>query len=72
MFKKDSISYPVNGVDKSISTNESPSGNTFLMNLVRAILILSGLKHLKTSNFWNGRSLSAFHSNGRFSVSGVR
>ena len=44
----------VNDNLESISKKESPSGKTYLMKFANAIVILSGLKHLNTSNFLNG------------------
>jgi len=36
---------------ESQSTNASPFGSVFLIKLSRAVVILSGLKHLIASNF---------------------
>ena len=46
---------------ESISMNYSPFGNTSLINLERATVILSGRRHLKTSNFLNGVVSNFFH-----------
>lgn len=55
---------------ESISKNVSPSGNTVLMKFYNATVNLSGLKHLKTSNFLNGKVSNFFQSKGNFSFSG--
>lgn len=55
---------------ESISMNYSPLGSTYLMNLDKATVILSGLRHLKTSSFLNGVLSSFFHSNGSLTSSG--
>jgi len=39
---------------ESISTKDSPAGNATLMKLVKAYVILSGLRHLRTSSFLKG------------------
>lgn len=39
---------------ESISTNDSPYGNAYLMKLVKADVIRSGRRHLKTNSFLNG------------------
>lgn len=39
---------------ESISTKDSPEGKAFLMKLVNAYVILSGLRHLKTRSFLKG------------------
>jgi hypothetical protein len=41
------------------------------MNLEMATVILSGLRHLKTSNFLKGVESSFFHSSGNLTSSGV-
>lgn len=66
----DSAKHYSNVLPASISTNKLPSGNTLLMKSVKATVILSGLKHLRTSNFLNGIYSSFFHSNGSFTFSG--
>jgi len=55
---------------ESISTNYSPYGKATFINYVRAFVILSGLRHLRTKSFLNGIFYSFFQSNGRFSSSG--
>lgn len=56
---------------ESISINYSPLGKTSLMNLDRATVILSGLRHLRTKSFLNGVESSFFHSRGNLTSSGV-
>ena len=41
------------------------------MNLDKATVILSGLKHLKTKSFLKGVESSFFHYNGSLTSSGV-
>ena len=45
----------------SISINYYPLGSKSRMNLDKATVILSGLKHLKTKSFLNGVESSFFH-----------
>ena len=55
---------------ESISIYSYPLGKTSLMNLARATVIRSGLKHLKTSSFLNGVESNFFHSKGSLTSSG--
>lgn len=55
----------------SISTKESPNGRLIRMKLVMALMIRSGLRHLRTKSFWNGMVSSFFQSKGNFYSSGT-
>lgn len=46
---------------ESISIKSYPLGNTYLINLAKATVILSGLRHLNTKSFLNGVESSFFH-----------
>jgi len=46
---------------ESISIYYSPLGRVSLMNLDKAAVIRSGLKHLRTSSFLKGVESSFFH-----------
>ena len=56
---------------ESISINYSPLGSTYLINLAKATVILSGLRHLRTRSFLNGVESSFFHSSGSLTSSGA-
>lgn len=56
---------------ESISMNYSPLGSTSLMNLAKATVILSGLRHLRTRSFLKGVESSFFHSSGSLTSSGA-
>jgi hypothetical protein len=51
--------------------NYSPRGKVSRINLDKATVILSGLKHLKTQSFLKGVWSSLFHSRGNLTSYGV-